>query len=115
MADAYSELMVLLQLADIVVAAYLLKVLLSAALRHHGTFSKTMKTMLVAVLLFFLVEVVQLFRVADGTELEFIQSAFSFAFLLLLLMATLEIQRGVLAHDHLVRRKAARSRVSDVE
>ena len=115
MADNVVTLLLYLRLANIVVSAYLFKVLFSAVFaRHNGSFSRITKIMLVAVLLFFLIEVVQIFRVIGGVEFELIQSAFAFSFLLLLLAATLEIQRGMRAHDHLVRRKL-RGKLSDVE
>ncbi len=113
-ADNVTVLMLYLRLANLAVSAYLLKALFSFALLHNGSLSKTMKLMLGAVLLFFAVELVQVFRLIPSPESELLQSAFTFAFLLLLLSATLEMRKGVLAHEHLVRHRH-KHRISDVE
>ncbi len=113
-ADNVTMLMLYLRLANLAVSAYLLKTLFSSVFPHNGSLSKTMKLMLGAVLLFFAVELVQVFRLIESPESELLQSAFTFAFLLLLLSATLEMQKGVLAHEHLVRHRH-KHRISDVE
>jgi len=113
-ADSVSMLMLYIKLANLLVSAYLIKELLSVAVFHKGSFSKTMKFMLAAVLIFFASELTQVLRVVSGPDAELIQNAFTFAFLLLLLSATIEIQRSIRAHEHLVKQRH-KGRIADVE
>ena len=112
-ADSVTVLMLYVQFANLLMSAYLVKVLFSA-LGHKGAFSKTMKIMLAAVLLFFAAEMAQVLLVVTGPEAGLIQSAFILSFLILLLAATIQIKRGVQAHEHLVRHRH-KGRLSDVE
>lgn len=113
-ADNVTVLILYIKLANLLVSAYLVKELLSVAFLHKGAFSKTMKIMLGAVLIFFAVELTQVFRIITGPEAELIQTAFIFSFLLLLLSAQIEMKRGVRAHEHLVRHRH-KGKLSGVE
>ena len=104
-----------LRIANLCVAVYLLFVVFSIRKAgKRGTFSKTLRTMLVAVLLFFAVELAQLFSLIPGEAFGLIQSSFALVFLLLLLFAMHEIKKGMLAHDHLVKHRG-RQKIIDVE
>ncbi len=104
-----------LRIANLFVAIYLLLVVFSIRKAGKGgSFSKTLRTMLVAVLLFFAVEIAQLFRLIPGEAFGTIQSFFALVFLLLLLSAMHEVKKGMLAHDHLVKHKG-RQKIVDVE
>jgi hypothetical protein len=115
MADAVSLLTFLLRLANIVIAAYVLYfIFLTSRMPANGSFYKTIRLLLLGVLLFFLVEVIQVFRLIPPATFAIIQSLFGFIFLLLLLLVLHEVRKGMQAHDHLVRRKH-RQRMADVE
>ncbi|HIH18652.1 TPA: hypothetical protein HA225_01615 [Candidatus Micrarchaeota archaeon] len=113
-ADNVTILMLYIRIANLLISAYIVKELISVAFFHKGAFSKTMKIMLLAVLVFFGVELVQVFRIMTGPEADLIQSAFLFSFLLLLLSTLIEMKKGARAHEHLVRHRH-RGRLSDVE
>lgn len=115
MADYVVLLTLVLRLANLAVAGYLLGVVFPLYWKNrNGSFSKALKIVMVAVLLFFAVEFAQVFRLIGAEVFSLLQSLFSFVFLLLLILAVLEIRQGMLAHDHLMRRKQ-RARLSDVE
>lgn len=113
--DYVLTLMLYIRLANLGVSAYLLYLVGSTIMKYpKGSFSRTMQLMMVAVLLFFLVEGMQVFRLIEGQTFEIIQSAFLLVFLLMILLAVNDVRRGMLAHDHLMRRKN-RFKLSDVE
>ena len=115
MADYVSLLMLALQVANLAAAAYLLAIVARMYFRNgNGSFSRATKAMGAAVLLFFAVQFAQVFRLIPDGLAGGIQTLFSLVFLLLLIMAMREITRGVLAHDHLMRRKQ-KARLVDVE
>ena len=115
MADSAPIVMFWLHIANLLVSAYLLKYLFDGFLsKSSGSFAKTTKIMLVAVLVFFVVEMVQVFRFFSEAESQFIQSFFSLLFLILLISVSREMRQSSLAHDHLMRRKL-RMKMSDVD
>ncbi len=114
MADLAATFLFYLRFANLLVAAYLLWFIYSLYRSHARSFSRTIKLMLVTMLLFFITETVQVFELIPAATFGLLQSVFAFFFLLLLLSALHEIRRSMLAHDHLVRRKF-RGRLSDVE
>ena len=108
-------LTLVLQIANLAVAAYLLSAIVPMYWRNrHGSFSRVTKLILVAVLLFFAVEFAQVFKLIENEAFGLLQSLFSFVFLLLRIIAMREINRGMLAHDHLMHRKQ-KVRLVDVE
>jgi hypothetical protein len=78
------------------------------------SFSRTTHIMLIAIVLFLAVEIIQVFGLLPLSIFEPIQAFFSFIFLLLLIAAMLEVKKGMMAHDHMMRRKL-REKMSDVE
>ena len=115
MDELVALLMLFLHVANLVAAGYLTAVVFSMhRASRTGSFSKTMKIMLVAVAMFFLLELVQIFNLLPGAKFEVVQTLFSFLFLVLLLQALLEVRKGVMAYEHLVKRKT-RAKISDVE
>ncbi len=115
MADYVSLLMLVLKIANLAVAAYLIAVVAPLYWKNRqGSFSKSFKIIVVAMLLFFSSEFAQAFKLIEPEVQSVLQSLFSFVFLLLLVMAVMEVRQGMLAHDHLVKRKQ-RMRLEDVE
>ena len=115
MDELVALLLLFLQVASLVAAMYVMAVVYSMhRASRGGSFSKTMKIMLVAVVMYFLLELVQLFGLLPGTDFQTVETLFSFVFLLLLLQALLEVRKGVMAYELLVRRKG-RTRSSGVE
>ena len=108
-------LLLFLHVASLVAAGFVMAVVYSIHRATRGrSFGKTMKIMLVAVGMFFLLELVQVFNLLPGADFEIVQTLFSFLFLFLLLQALLEVRTGVMAYEHLVKRKS-RIKISDVE
>lgn len=105
----------LLGLANLGIAAYLLALLYSAySLHGTSSFSRTVKMMLVAVFLLIALQAIQVFSLLPSSVLEVLDPMLSMVLLLLLVSAVHEMKKSILAHDHLMRRRA-RNRVSDVE
>jgi hypothetical protein len=115
MDELVALLLLFLHVASLVAAGFVMAVVFSMhRASRGGSFSKTMKIMLVAVVMYFLLELVQLFGLLPGANFEVVQTLFSFLFLLLLLQALLEVRKGVMAYELLVKRKA-KTRSSGVE
>ncbi|MCX8174843.1 MAG: hypothetical protein N3E51_01415 [Candidatus Micrarchaeota archaeon] len=108
-------LMLLLRLANIVVAAYLIYfAFLMSRMPSISSFSRTIRLLLLAIVLFFIVEVMYVFRLIPQDSASILPSLFEFVFLLLLISVLHEVRKGMLAHDHLMQ-KRARQRLVDVE
>ena len=105
MEDAVQVFMFILHVANLAAAGYAIYFVYSLQQGNHRSFSRTMKIMAVALVVFFLVEALTVFRVVPTTESEAIRSLFSFVFVMLLLLALSEVKKGMMAHDHLMRRK----------
>jgi len=115
MDELVALLMLFLHVASLVAAGFVLAVVYSMhRASRGGSFSKTMKIMLVAVAVFFLLKLVQIFNLLPGGEFEVAETLFSFLFLLLLLQALLEVRKSVMAYELLVKRKT-RAKSSGVE
>lgn len=115
MVDYLSMLELLLRIANLVVAAYLVWTIVPMYWRDKsGSLSRTFQIMVVALLVFFTAEFASTFKLLPQESQRAIDSAFFFVFLLLLLLAIRKIRHGMLAHDHLVR-KRVRARLADVE
>ena len=115
MEDLLSVITLLARLANLVLAAYLLSILAPLyRAEKHASFSGTIHTMLIAIVLFFVVEIVQAFGLMPDYIFAPVQAFFSFIFLLMLTAAMLEVKRGMLVHDHMMRRKL-REKIRDVE
>ncbi|VVC00242.1 Uncharacterised protein [uncultured archaeon] len=115
MDSSLATLMVFLRFANILVAAYLIYLAYSLCrAKNSRSFSRTNKLLMLAVLLFFIMEFVQIFGIIPGDTFAVLQSVFTFIFIIMLIEATLELKKGVLAHDHLMRRKH-KQRMVDVE
>jgi len=115
MDELVPTLTLLVRLANMVLAGYLLSIL--APLYRAGNnagFSRSVHIMLMAIVLFFAVEIVQVFGLMPQSIFEPIQAFFSFIFLLMLIAAMLEVKKGMMAHDHMMRRKL-REKMHDVE
>jgi small-conductance mechanosensitive channel len=103
------------KIANLILAAYLLSILAQLyRAEKHTSFSRTVHIMLIAIVLFFVIEIIQFFRLLPAEAFEPIQSFFSFIFLLMLVAAMLEVKKSMLAHDHMMRRKL-REKMHDVE
>ena len=108
-------LMGLLQAADLLVAAYLVAIAFRTYWRDtRGSFSRVMGVMVVAGVLFFAAQMAQFFALLPAGIFEALQALFSLVFLMLLVLVVREIRKGMLAHDHLVKRRQ-RPRLADVE
>lgn len=115
MAESSQVVLFWLHISNLLLSAYLAQYLVfSYFQKRFGSFSRSTRLMVVAVLAFLVVEVVQVFKLFSGTESEFVQSFFTLLFLALLLLLAREIVKNAHAHDHLVKRKL-RMRMSDVE
>lgn len=108
-------LLLFLHVGSLVAAGFVLAVVFSMhRASRGGSLGKTMKMMLVAVSVFFLLKLVQIFNLLPGVQLEVAETLFSFLFLLLLLQALLEVRKSVMAYELLVKRKG-KARSLDVE
>ena len=108
-------LTLLVRLANLVLAGYLLSVLAPLCrAEKHASFSRTIYIMLIAITLFLVVEIVQVFGLMPENIFQPVQAFFSFIFLLMLITAMLEVKKGMMAHDHMMRRKL-REKMHDVE
>ena len=115
MDELVPALTLLVRLANLVLAGYLLSIL--APLYRAGTnagFSRSVYIMLIAIVLFLAVEIIQVFGLMPPEIFGPVQAFFSFIFLLMLIAAMLEVRKGMMAHDHLMRRKL-REKMHDVE
>ena len=115
MDELVPALTLLVRLANLVLAGYLLSILapLYRAGKNAG-FSRSVYIMLIAIVLFLAVEIVQVFGLMPPDIFEPVQAFFSFVFLLLLIAAMLEVKKGMQMHDHMMRRKL-REKMHDVE
>ena len=105
----------IVRLANLVLAGYLLSILAPLyRAEKHASFSRTVHIMLVAISLFLVVEIIQAFGHMPPDIFEPVQAFFSFIFLLLLIAAMLEVKKGMMVHDHMMRRKL-REKMHDVE
>jgi len=108
-------LTLLARLANLVLAGYLLSILAPLyRFEKNASFSKSVHIMLVAIVLFFVVETIQVFGLMPQEIFEPVQAFFSFIFLLMLIAAMLEVKKGMMAHDHMMRRKMV-EKMHDVE
>lgn len=108
-------LLLFLHVASLVAAGFVLAVVYSIhRASRAGSFSKTMKIMLVAVAVFFLLKLVEIFNLLPGAKFEVAETLFSFLFLLLLLQALLEVRKSIMAYELLVKKKG-KTRSSGVE
>jgi hypothetical protein len=115
MDELVPALTLLVRLANLVLAGYLLSILAPLyRAEKNASFSRSMHLMLVAIVLFFAVEVTQVFGLMPPGVFEPAQAFFSFIFLLMLIAAMLEVKKGMMAHDHMMRRKL-REKMHDVE
>jgi len=115
MDELISALTLLVRLANLVLAGYLLSIL-APLYRSEKTasFSRTIHLMLIAIVLFFVVEIIQAFGLLPQEIFWPVQAFFTFIFLLMLVAAMLEVKNGMMVHDHLMRRKL-REKMHDVE
>ncbi|MFA5930490.1 MAG: hypothetical protein WC861_06420 [Candidatus Micrarchaeia archaeon] len=109
------SLTLLVRLANLVLAGYLLSILAPMyRTEKNASFSRSVNIMLVAIVLFLAVEMIQVFGLMPKDIFEPVQAFFSFIFLLMLIAAMLEVKKGMMAHDHMMRRKL-REKMHDVE
>ena len=108
-------LTILVRLANLVLAGYLLSILapLYRADKNAG-FSRSVHIMLMAIVLFLAVDIIQVFGLMPQGIFEPVQAFFSFIFLLMLIAAMLEVKKSMMVHDHMMRRKL-REKMHDVE
>ncbi len=115
MDELLSAVTLIARLANLVLAGYLLSILAPLyKAEKHASFSRTMHLMLIAIILFFVVETVQVFGLMPEYIFWPVQAFFSFVFLLMLTAAMLEVKKGMLVHDHMMRRKG-REKIRDVD
>lgn len=114
MADSVPVAMLLLHITNLAASAYALYLLYSMQKASAGSFSKTVRIMFLALTVFSAFELVLIFRLAPDVQSEFVQSFFTLLFQALLLLALHEVKKGMLAHEHLMRRKH-KQRLIDVE
>jgi len=115
MNELISALTLLARLANLVLAGYLLSILVPLYRQGRNmSFSRSVHIMLVAIVLFFAVETIQVFGLMPLEIFEPVQAFFSFIFLLMLIAAMLEVKKGMMAHDHMMRRKMV-EKMHDVE
>ena len=115
MDEIASALSIVIRLANLVLAGYLLSILAPLyRAERNASFSRTVHLMLIAIVLFLAVEIVQVFGLIPQGIFEPVQAFFSFVFLLMLIFAMLEVKKGMHAHDHMMRRKL-REKMRDVE
>jgi len=108
-------LTVVVRLANLVLAGYLLSILAPLyRSEKHASFSRTVHIMLIAISLFLVVEIVQTFGLMPDSIFQPVQAFISFLFLLMLIAAMLEVKKGMQVHDHMMRRKG-REKMHDVE
>ncbi|MCX6770952.1 MAG: hypothetical protein NTX79_02755 [Candidatus Micrarchaeota archaeon] len=115
MTEIVAALTLLVRLANLVLAGYLLSILAPLyRAEKYMSFSRTVHIMLIAIVLFLAVGMIQVFGLMPQDVFEPVQAFFSFIFLLLLIAAMLEVKKGMMAHDHMMRRKL-REKMHDVE
>lgn len=108
-------LMELLEAADLLAAACLAAMAFLAYWSdRRGSFSRVMGVMCVAGILFLAAQLAQFFSLLPSGTFDELQALFSLVFLMLLVLAVREIRKGVLAHEHLVKRRQ-KPRLADVE
>ena len=115
MDELFPALTTLVRIANLVFAGYLLSILvpLYRADKKAG-FSKSVRIMLAAIVLFLAVEMIQVFNLMPPDIFAPVQAFFSFIFLLMLITAMLEVKKSIMAHDHMMRRKF-REKMHDVD
>ena len=95
-----------LDLISLLLAAYLLWEISPLVLRGSaGSFSRILHAMFITTIIFCLLQVLELFNLLSSEWLQILSPALSFLLMLVLVFAVLQIKRGILAHDLLVRRK----------
>ena len=105
----------LVRLANLVLAGYLLSILAPLyRAEKEASFSRSIHIMLIAIVLFLAVDIIQVFGLLAPGIFEPVQAFFSFIFLLMLIAAMLEVKKGMMAHDHMMRRKL-REKMRDVD
>jgi len=115
MDELIPALTILVRLANLVLAGYLLSILVSFyRTDNNASFSRSVRIMLIAIVLFFAVEIIQVFGLMPQDIFKPVQAFFSFIFLLMLIAAMLEVKKSMMAHDHMMRRKL-REKMHDVE
>ena len=115
MDDIVSALTVLIRLANLVLAGYLISILAPIYYADKkASFSRSVRMMLMAIALFLAVEIIQVFGLMPPEIFGPVQAFFSFIFLLMLIAAMLEVKKGMMAHDHMMRRNL-REKMHDVE
>ena len=111
----FSAITVIVRLGNLVLAGYLLSILAPLyRAEKHASFSRTVQLMLIAISMFLVLEIVQVFGLLPAEVFEPVQALFFFIFLLMLVAAMLEVRNSMLAHDHMMRRKL-REKMHDVE
>lgn len=113
--DGLAALAVAVRIANLALAGYLLSILAPLCRTEKNmSFSRTIHLLLIATVLFLAVEIIQLFGLLPLNIFEPVQGFFSFIFLLMLIAAMFEVKKGMMAHDHMMRRKG-REKMHDVE
>ena len=115
MDELVTAITVIVRLANLLLAGYLLSILAPLhRAEKNASFSRSVNIMLVAIVLFLAVDMIQVFGLMPPEIFEPVQAFFSFIFLLMLIAAMLEVKKGMMAHDHMMRRKL-RETMHDVE
>jgi len=93
-----------LDFGSLLLAAYILKTLYPLIARA-SSFSRILNAMFFTTIVFCILLVLEIFSLAPQELLEILSPLLAFILVLLLVFAVKEIEKGVLAHDHLVRRR----------
>lgn len=95
-----------LEFLGLLLAAYLLKIVFPLIMRREsGSFSRILNAMFFTTILFCLLQVLDIFNIISEDWLPIVSSLLSLLLMLVLIFAVKQIERGILAHDHLARRK----------
>ena len=104
MYDTVAVLVFYLGIAEVLLSGYLFWVAYNAMRNSQGkSFYRTMRTLCVAVLLFFTVQAVSKFRLMREDMLVISEALASILLVLLLISVVGELAKGMLAHEHLMR------------
>jgi len=95
-----------LEFASFLLAAYLLKMLFPLVIRREsGSFSRILNAMFLTTILFCFLQLLDIFKLVPADWLLIVSSLLSLLLMLVLVFAVKQIEKGMLAHDHLARRR----------
>ncbi|MFA6489218.1 MAG: hypothetical protein WCT52_00890 [Candidatus Micrarchaeia archaeon] len=106
MSDPIAVFVFYLGIAEVILSGCLFWVACDALRKAQGkSFYRTMRTLCVAVLLFFTVQVVSKFRLMREDMLVISEVLSSIMLVLLLISVVSELTKGMMAHEHLMKHR----------